>query len=457
MAESQTIEYKESWQDEYLKWICGYANAYGGTLYIGKNDDGEVVGISNARELLEKLPSKITDTMGIIADVNLCFEGNLEYLEIIVDKYPSLISLRGKYYFRSGSTLREITGKELERVLLKSQGRTWDGVPIPKIKVSDLKQDAIKLFKEKALSRQRLTKSETEVPDDVLMENLHLIDDEGYLLRAAILAFYKDPEKWVTGAYIKIGYFGERDSDLIYQDEIHGPLLEQIDRTVELVYTKYMKALIYYDGIQRVEQYMFHKDSFREILLNAVVHKDYSSCNPIQISVYEDKLYIWNDGQFPENLRSAEKLFQKHSSKPYNPKLANVFFMSGMIEAWGRGFDKIKTGCLEYDSPLPEYEIGSDGVMIFCKPCPKYISLLNKYSAEVSAEVSTEVKLESDKLKELILFCSEPKSRKEMQEFCGIKSDEYFRKNILKPLVSGNVLKMTRPDSPNSSKQKYYA
>ena len=80
---------------------------------------------------------------------------------------------------------------------------------------------------------------------------------------------------------------------------------------------------------------MFHQDAFREILLNAIVHKDYSACNPIQISVYEDKIYIWNDGEMPEGLDSTDKLFMKHSSKPYNPKLANVFSMSGMIEAGG--------------------------------------------------------------------------------------------------------------------------
>lgn len=206
--EHQCIEWKESWQDEYLKWICGYANAYGGTIYIGTDD--------NAKDLLERIPNKITDTMGIIADVNLLYKGELEYLQIIVDKYPSLISFRGKYYYRSGSTMREITGKELERTLLKTQGRTWDGVPLPKLSVNDLKQDAIQLFKEKAVKRGRLTKEEVSVEDAILMDNLHLIDEDGYLIRAAMLAFYKDPEKWVTGLYIKIGYFGKSDSDLVY-------------------------------------------------------------------------------------------------------------------------------------------------------------------------------------------------------------------------------------------------
>lgn len=374
--ENQNIEFKESWRDEYLKWICGFANAQGGKLYIGKRDDGTIIGIQDSEKLLADIPNKVRDAMGIIAEVNLCHEGNLDFLEIIVDKYPSLISFRGKYYYRAGSTMREITGKELEHTLLKTQGRTWDGVPIPKMTVNDLRQDAIQLFKEKAVRRGRLTDDEVNVEDVILMENLHLFDEDGYLIRAAMLAFYKDPEKWVTGAYIKIGFFSDSDADLVYQDEVHGSLIEQVDKTVDLVYTKYMKALIDYEGVQRIEQFMFHKDAFREILLNAIVHKDYSSCNPIQISVYEDKLYIWNDGEMPPNLNTTEKLFSKHSSKPYNPKLANIFFKSGMIEAWGRGFDKIREACMSYGGPLPEYEINASGIMVYCKACDKYRRLM---------------------------------------------------------------------------------
>ncbi len=371
VPEHQTIEWKELWRDEFLEWICGYANAYGGTLYIGKNDNGEVVGL---------------DTMGIVADVNLLYENELQYIEIVVDKYPSLISYHGKYFYRSGSTMRTITGKELDKAILKSQGRTWDGMPVPRLKVTDLRREAIDLLKEKAVRRGRLTEEETKVDDTILMENLHLIDEEGYLIRAAMLAFYKDPEKWVTGSYIKIGYFGDSDADLKYQDEIHGSLIEQVDKTVDLVYTKYLKALIFYEGIQRIEQFMFHQDAFREILLNAIVHKDYSSCNPIQISVYEDKIYIWNDGEMPSELNSTDKLFMKHSSKPYNPKLAGIFFKSGMIEAWGRGFDKIREACAKYNAALPEYTISESGIMVLCKACDKYLQLLtgNKNNSLIS-------------------------------------------------------------------------
>ena len=379
MPEHQEIEWKQSWHDDYLKWLCGYANAHGGTLFIGKDDDGQIIGIKGSKKLLEDLPNKITNALGIIADVNLRHENGKEYIEIIIEKYPSLISYRGKYYYRSGSVLREITGKELDRALLKSQGRTWDGIPIPKLSSTELKSEAIDLFKKKAISRGRLSEEDARVSNDILLENLHLIDEEGYLTRAAMLAFHRDPERWVTGAYIKIGYFGESDSDLQYQDEVHGPLIEQIDRAIDLVYTKYLKARITYEDIQRLEVFLFPREAFREILLNAVVHKDYSSSNPIQISVYENQIYIWNDGEMPSNLRTAENLFAKHSSKPFNPKLAHVFFISGMIEAWGRGFDKIRSACeASFNTPIPEYSISDNGIMVHCIANDRYLFLLRK-------------------------------------------------------------------------------
>ena len=82
-SESQTIEYKESWHDEYLKWICGFANAQGGTLYIGVNDDKQVVGVKNAKRLMEDIPNMVKDRMGILIDVNLLESDGKEYLQLI--------------------------------------------------------------------------------------------------------------------------------------------------------------------------------------------------------------------------------------------------------------------------------------------------------------------------------------------------------------------------------------
>ena len=85
MQESQNIEWKEIWKDEYLKWICGFANANGGKIFIGKNDKGEVVGLKNSKKFLEDIPNKVRDILGILVEVNLHKTGKGEYLEIIVE------------------------------------------------------------------------------------------------------------------------------------------------------------------------------------------------------------------------------------------------------------------------------------------------------------------------------------------------------------------------------------
>ena len=66
MPETQNIEYKQTWRDEYLKWICGFANANGGIIFVGKDDGGKVAGLADAKRLLEDIPNKVRDTMGIL-------------------------------------------------------------------------------------------------------------------------------------------------------------------------------------------------------------------------------------------------------------------------------------------------------------------------------------------------------------------------------------------------------
>ena len=82
MAESQNIEYKESWRDEYLKWLCGFANAQGGTIYIGVDDAGNVVGVKDVKKLMEDIPNKIREALGLLVDVNLLSVDSKEYMKI---------------------------------------------------------------------------------------------------------------------------------------------------------------------------------------------------------------------------------------------------------------------------------------------------------------------------------------------------------------------------------------
>jgi len=132
MTEHQHLEWKASWRDEHLKWVCAFANAEGGTLVIGRNDRGEVVGVlPDARRLLEELPNKIRDLLGLVVPVNLREVDGMQTIEIVVTPVPYPISYRGEYHVRSGSTRQELKGAALDQFLLRKQGLRWDAVPVP--------------------------------------------------------------------------------------------------------------------------------------------------------------------------------------------------------------------------------------------------------------------------------------------------------------------------------------
>ncbi|GAO27908.1 hypothetical protein JCM15548_14779 [Geofilum rubicundum JCM 15548] len=361
MAENQNIEWKESWRDEYLKWICGFANANGGSIIIGKDDKGRIVGLKNAKKLLEDIPNKVRDILGIIVDVNLYETDNGEYLDVIVEAHPYPVNYKGQYHYRSGSTKQELKGNALDKFLLQKKGKRWDGVPVPKVSTRDLKLDTFTHFRKKAVKAQRIEEDVLTDSDDLLLENLQLIEN-AFLKRAAILLFHSDPEKFFTGAYIKIGFF-QSDDELKFQDEVHGNIFEQVEKTMDILFTKYIHSSINYEGLNRVEKYDYPKDAIREALLNAVCHKDYAEGAPIQISVYQDKLIFWNDAQLPDNW-TVEKLLTKHPSKPYNPDIANTLFRSGYIEAWGRGTIKMINDCIRFEIPSPKYFYDMSGFWV---------------------------------------------------------------------------------------------
>ena len=361
MKEHQHIEWKQHWRDEYLKWVCGFANAQGGTLMIGKNDRGEVVGVDNAAKLLGDIPNQVRDILGIMVEVNLHTERGKDWLEIVVEPYPSPISYKGEYHYRSGSTKQELKGAALHRFLMRKQGRHWDDAPVPYVSLADLDQRALAYFRKRATRSKRLSAELLEETDAVLIDKLHLMDGT-YLKRAAVLLFHPDPERFFTGAYVKIGYF-RTNADLLYHDEIHGDLFTQVNQTMEILLAKYLKAMISYEGLQRVETYPVPEEALREAILNAVAHKDYSSGAPIQISVYEDKIMLWNDGELHEGW-TVETLTGKHSSKPYNPDVANAFFRAGMIELWGRGIEHIVNACRAEGASPPEFRFEHGGLWV---------------------------------------------------------------------------------------------
>ncbi len=208
MAEAQNIEYKQKWHDDHFKWICGFANANGGRLLIGVANDGNIIGIDNHSALLEQLPNKMRDILGVFAEINLQNKDSKYFLEVIVPRYDVPISIRGKYYVRIGSTLQELKGPALNEFILKRTGKTWDDIPEQRASIDDINKEIIKQFLKDAAKAKRII-VENDISTYNLLEKLRLIED-GNLKRSAIILFGKDPGKFYPNTAVKIGKFGDQ-------------------------------------------------------------------------------------------------------------------------------------------------------------------------------------------------------------------------------------------------------
>ena len=460
MKESQHTEWKETWRDDYLRWVCGFANAEGGTLVVGRNDQGKVVGVVDSKRLLDELPNKIRDLLGIIVEVNLREKGGKEFLEVLTPAYPNPISYRGHYYQRSGSTLQELKGAALDRFLLRRYGRTWDGSPVPGVAVADLSSSALARFRSLAARSGRLGTADLTEPDAVLLEKLNLTEGT-YLKRAAVLLFHADPLKVVTGAFVKIGFFRSQ-SDLVYHDEINGDLFSQALQSQDLLFTKYLKAAVTYEGIVRVERFPVPREALREAVLNALVHRDYAVPAPVQIRVYDDRLVMWNPATLPEGW-TQETLLNPHQSQPPNPDIANTFFRAGEIEAWGRGVERIFAACREAGTPKPRLRLETGGLWTEFPFGKAYLALLKErqgpttpeVTGAVTGEVTMEVAMEVTMEVRLLRLMKTDMTRQALRAALGLRNDDHFRRAFLLPALASGLIEMTIPDKPTSRLQKY--
>ena len=362
MKENQYIEFKQSWRDEYLQYICGFANAQGGTLYVGVDDNGKVCGVTNAHKLLENLPNQINQTMGILAEVNLLTEDGKEYVTIGVNPSDQAISYRGKFYYRSGSTMQELNGVALTDFLFRKSNTTWDQSIIEEAKLDDIDFEAVDFFLREAVETQRLDASVKELSLIQLLRKLKLVDKKDKLTIAALLLFGKDIERWNLMASFRIGRFQHSQANLLFQDNIVCPLIRMPGNVLWTLRSRYLVAPIHYEGLRRVEPLEIPEDALREMVCNAIVHKNYLGSH-IQMRVWDDRVELWNYGGLPNDF-TIEKLLQTHESCPRNPLIAQVFYLAGFIEQWGRGYEKIHDAFVRDHLLQPTFEQARGGFLV---------------------------------------------------------------------------------------------
>ena len=325
---------------------------------IGIDDTGKVKDLADKKKLLESLPNKIRESLGVVADVQLKKRNSKEYINIKIKPYENPISYKGKFYRRSGSTTQEINNAELHRFLLNKSNTSWESVLEDKATKGDVDEKQLSKFKE--LAKTKSLPAAKERTPALLLAKMHLTE-KGKLTRAGILLFGKSPQQFFPGSFIKVGKFS-KDEDLLSGEEIKGNLFIQAEQALEILKNKYLVSEVAIKGLYRTENLEYPESALREALVNAIAHKDYSGSH-IQIKVYPDKLTFWNAGVLPQGLTVA-LLKKAHPSHPHNKLIADTFYAAGLIERWGHGTVKMVRECVKAGLPEPTFEEYGGGILV---------------------------------------------------------------------------------------------
>ena len=365
MGEKHIIEYKRQWNDEWLKWICGLANADGGTMYIGITDAETVWGLQNTKKLMEDISNKIADKLRLYPDVRLLEQDGKEIIEIEILPSQDAVTLDGILYKRVGTTNQIVKGQALKDFYARKMSATWDSKIIRGATLEDIDPEAIKYFLRKGIDKGRLPKDSINASIEKVLKNLEVMTEDNELTIAALLLFGKNPQHYCLNARIKIGRFGQSNTALMNQDLIGGDLIRMADRVMEALDAKYLIRPIHYEGMQRKEPLEIPEDGLREILYNAICHKDYNGPDS-QMRIFDDRITFWNQGTLPSGI-TPEDLFKPHDSHPRNRLIANTFYMAGFVEAWGRGFELISETFKADGLDVPTLVEEQGGVRIIIK------------------------------------------------------------------------------------------
>jgi ATP-dependent DNA helicase RecG len=223
-------------------------------------------------------------------------------------------------------------------------------------KLKNVSQERIDWFLERA-KRERDFKIRGRTSIENILEQLVLMEGN-HILNAALMLFGTNPQRFCPNAVIKCSHYHGTDviRPIPSQQIFEKTLFEQIDAAIDFVLSKLNRQIRGREKGPIAETKMeFPVEAISEIIINAVVHRDYDSNGSVQVTVFADRIEVINPGKLPEKL-SVEDLTRKHASIPVNPFLARPFFLAGYINRVGYGTLNVIKYCREAHLPAPTFE-----------------------------------------------------------------------------------------------------
>ncbi len=427
-GESETLEFKEKFDERTVESAVAFANTKGGMILIGVSDKGAVLGVDVGKETLAKWGNLITGKTEpkLIPEIEVFEIEGKQVAAVKIIEYPiKPVSIRGRCFRRVNNSNRSLNAQEIAEMHLQSTGMSWDRFPAAGETLESLDLEKVRNYirKARAVGRKGFREEEERNPVQVL-EKMKLVM-EGKPTWAGGLLFCKDERRFLSQAVIHCGRF--KNQTLVIDDRlIEGPLFEQIEEAMDFVRKNTNVKFVMTGKPEREEVWDYPLEAVREAVINAVCHRDYTIMSHIEIRIYDDELIVWSPGGLPLGL-TMEELFKPHASKLRNKGIAEVFFDTKIIEQWGSGIEKMRTYCKEADVPEPFFEEYQGFRVIFRKEIfnEEYLRGLGLNDRQIEAFFYVKEKGQI--------------TNKEYQELCNVK-DRLATKE-LKDLVNKDVFK----------------
>ena len=460
-GEGLRLEFKRSTAELQgaMQALCAFMNALGGTVIIGVGPHGSLAGqiISDATQ--QKIASAF-DRFEPPATIRMDIVTVEKDKQVIVlkteagnDSIP--FTFEGRAYERVGSTTRKMPQSRYEQLLLERghAKRRWENLPVEGLTIKDLDRKEILRTRELAIQQNRISPDTSRDIGDIL-DRLGLRVD-GKITHAALVLYGKKFLPDYPQCLIKMGRFRgtEITGEIVDNRQEHMNAFSMVREGMAFLERTMPLGARFPEGkIFREDRFPVPVDALREILLNAVMHRNYSHYSGyVAIVIFDDRIEIRSFGRLPNGI-TVEQLSGRHDSKPTNPLIAEAFHRTGAVEVWGRGTNRVISMCKQHGSTLPIFEEWQGFLVVTFKV--QMVPVLEQTESRPESGVETGV----ESAMVLVILNNLQKGalgKKEIAERLGKARPTRYLNDLVRKMVVAGLLEFTIPDKPNSRLQKY--
>jgi ATP-dependent DNA helicase RecG len=358
-GESERLEFKISFGQDTIESLVAFANTRGGIVVLGVSDTGDVKGVALAKEIINQWINEVKSKTApqLVPDAEIAEMDGKMVVCMAISEYPvKPVACKGRYYKRVGNTNHLLSIQDVVNIHLQSVNTSWDFYPRPGKDIFQISLE--KVTRQIEIVGKRKESAISEDPLTFLREH-SLIDGEK-ITNACWLLFLPEQESTTT---IELGHFASptviKDSLTLKMD-----LFTEVEEVMNFIRKHISKAIVITGDPRNTERWQYPLEAIRELVLNMIVHRDYTSSYDSTIKIYDDHIQFYNPGALPDSISIEQLLSNDYVSQPRNRQIAEMFKETGMIEKYGSGIRRVCNAFADYGLPVPKFTKLPNGMIV---------------------------------------------------------------------------------------------